>query len=132
MSLPAERNGRRPVSRRRTATWPARCPARGARATGPYARARRRRRNTSCERQPGGREALEPLRLMGRDDEGRTLRALGQLTVEQAHALLVEAAVGLVEQQQVGLVQQRAAEREALQHAARERARARVARIPEA
>src|SRR5262249_6173561 len=37
-----------------------------------------------------------------------------------------------VEQQQVGLVQQRAAEREALQHAARERARARVARIPEA
>src|SRR5436190_4523058 len=131
MSPRAGRSGRRRGSRRRTAAWRAACRARAARVKGPCARARRRRRDTSYERQLRGREPLEPLRLVGRDDEGRVWRALAELTVEQLCALLVEAAVRLVEQQQARLVQKRPAEREPLQHPARERARTRVTRVPQ-
>ena len=77
------RSGRRRASRRRRATSPAACRAREARAGDPCARAHRRRRGTSCERQPRRREALEPLRIVSRNDEGRRPSALAQLAVEQ-------------------------------------------------
>ena len=54
-----------------------------------------------------------------------------ELAVEQLGALVVEAGERLVEEHELRLVQQHAAEREPLQHPARERARALVARVPE-
>ena len=56
-------------------------PSPAARAAGPCASARRRRRSRSCERQPRGREALDALRLVGRDDDRRP--RLGEHAVEQ-------------------------------------------------
>ena len=69
----------------------------------------------------------------GRDEEASRVRAeLGELAVEQRGPVVVERAVRLVEDEQLGLVQERAAEREPLEHAARERLGALVARVPEA
>ena len=56
---------------------------------------------------------------------------LGELTVEQRRALLVERAERLVEHEQLGVVEQRPAEREPLEHPARERVGALVAGVPE-
>ena len=68
-----------------------------------------------------GRERAR--RAPGRAWRRRTSRAaaqLGELAVEQRRALLVERAERLVEDEQLGLVQQRPAEREPLEHPARE------------
>ena len=63
---------------------------------------------------------------------GRSRPSAGrELTVEQLRTLGVERGERLVEDEQRRLVQERAAEREALQHPARERARPLVPRLPE-
>src|SRR5690242_13293697 len=69
---------------------------------------------------------------MGGDDERGRRPKLGELAVEERRTLVVERAERLVEEQQVGVVQQRAAERKPLEHPARERLGAAVARLPEA
>src|SRR5438045_6049757 len=69
---------------------------------------------------------------MARDDEGGARAQLGKLAVEQRGAFLVERAERLVEDEELRVVQERPAKREPLEHPARERVGAAVARLPEA
>src|SRR5438105_11414637 len=126
------RSGRRLAPRRRRGAWPGACPARAARGEGPSGRgSRRRRRSASCERDPRRREPLEARGVVGGDDEGPVCAPVCELAVEELHARLVEAAERLVEHVELGLVQEGAAEREPLQHPARERAGTLRTRVPE-
>src|SRR5438067_3252304 len=126
------RSGRRLAPRRRRGAWPGACPARAARGEGPFGRgSRRRRRSASCERDPRRREPLEARGVVGGDDEGPVCAPVCELAVEELHACLVEAAERLVEHVELGLVQEGAAEREPLQHPARERAGTLRTRVPE-
>ena len=66
-----------------------------------------------------------------RDEERRPAAPRRELAVEQRRSFGVERGERLVEQQQRRLVQEDAAEREPLEHPARERAGALVARVPQ-
>src|SRR2546421_10040646 len=68
---------------------------------------------------------------MARDDERAARAQLSELAVEHSRAGVVEAAERLVQEQEAGFVQERAAERDPLQHPARERAGTLVAGLPE-
>src|SRR6058998_1301421 len=85
----------------------------------------------SRELDPRGLQRREPGGIVGCDEEGAPLSQLGELPLEQRRAVGVERLERLVEEQQLRLVQQRAAEREPLEHPARERPRAVVADLPE-
>ena len=97
-------------------------------------RASRRRRSSALMRKAsrlrGERARAAPGRGWRRR-RSRFGRELGELAVEQRGALLVERAERLVEDEQLRVVQQRPAEREPLEHAARERVGPLVARVPE-
>ena len=117
------RSGRRRAPRRRTGASPAPCRARAARAGGPSASAWRRRGSRSCEGEASARKGRETSRVVGRDEEGASAAQLLQLLGEQLDTLGVEGVERLVHEEELWLVQERAAERQSLQHPARERRR---------
>src|SRR5581483_10592981 len=98
----------------------------------PCARARGRRRGSSCECEPRGCERGDPLGVVRGDEERASRMQLAELVVEELRALRVERGVRLVEHEQLRVVQQDAAEREPLRQPASIRRDVVVPDVPEA
>src|SRR5205823_4658526 len=128
----AGRSGRSRASTERRGASLAACPGRATRVEDPCARACRRLRGTSCEREPRGGEAFDSRRIVRRQRDRDATVSLLELAVQEDRAVVVQSAVGLVEKEQVRVVQERTAKGESLQHSARVRAGLFVPHLPEA